>query len=86
MPDVWDAIQYIAVMGGHWRLLPTAFPPVSTVQYHFYRLRDGTRLAPINEALVMPGRGVYGGDIDPTAGVIDSQSKKTTNGRRCLRL
>jgi len=78
MRDVWDAIQYIAAAGCPWRLLPTDFPPVSTVQYHFYRLRDGGLLDLINEALVMAARVVDGRDAAPTAGVIDSQSVKTT--------
>ena len=78
MRDVWDAIQYLASAGCPWRLLPSDFPPVSTVQYHFYRLRDSGVLDVINEALVMAARVVDGRDAEPTAGVIDSQSVKTT--------
>ena len=78
MRNVWDAIQYIAASGCPWRMLPTDFPPVSTVQYHFYRLRDGGLLDVINEALVMAARLVDGREAVPTAGIIDSQSVKTT--------
>lgn len=78
MRDVWDAIQYIASAGCPWRMLPRDFPPVSTVQYHFYRLRDSGVLDVINEALVVAARVVNGRDAEPTAGVIDSQSVKTT--------
>ena len=78
MRDVWDAIQYIAASGCPWRLLPTDFPPVSTVQYHFYRLRDFGVLDLINEALVMAARVIEGRAAAPTAGAIDSQSVKTT--------
>lgn len=78
MRDVWDAIQYIAAAGCPWRLLPTDFPAVSTVQYHFYRLRNQGALDLINEALVVAARVVDGRQAAPTAGVIDSQSVKTT--------
>ena len=78
MRDIWNAIQYIASAGCPWRMLPRDFPPVSTVQYHFYRLRDGGVLDVLNEALVMTARVADGRRVDPTAGVIDSQSVKTT--------
>jgi len=43
MRRAWEAIQYIATTGCQWRQLPKDFPPVSTVRYHFYRMRnDGT--------------------------------------------
>ncbi len=54
------------------------FPPFTTVQYHFYRLRDGGVLDLINEALVAASRLASGRDASPTAGVIDSQSVQTT--------
>jgi len=76
--DIWDAIQYIAAAGCPWRLLPKDFPPVSTVQYHFYCLRNSGVLDLINEALVLAARVVEGREAAPTAGVIDSQSVKTT--------
>jgi transposase len=78
MRDVWDAIQHIAAAGCAWRLLPKDFPPVSTVQYHFYRLRNSGVLDLINEALVLAARVIEGREAAPTAGVIDSQSVKTT--------
>lgn len=78
MRNIWDAIQYIAAAGCPWRLLPKDFPPVSTVQYHFYCLRNSGVLDLINEALVLAARVVEGREAAPTAGVIDSQSVKTT--------
>jgi transposase len=59
-------------------MLPREFPPFTTVQHYFYRWRDdGTWLA-INHALVMLTREAAGREASPTAGVIDSQSAKTT--------
>ena len=75
---VWDAIQYIAAAGCAWSLLPKEFPPVSTVRYYFYRWRDDGLLAEINRQLVAQARRAAGRGAPPTAGVIDSQSVKTT--------
>jgi len=78
MRSVWDAIQYLAATGCQWAMLPKEFPPFTTVQYYFYAMRDGGVLDVINEALVMAVRVIDGRNAEPTAGVIDSQSVKTT--------
>jgi transposase len=75
---VWNAIQYLAAAGCAWSLLPSDFPPVSTVRYYFYRWRDDGLLAEINRHLVAAARLAAGRDVQPTAGVIDSQSVKTS--------
>ena len=60
-----------------WQI-PKEFAPFTTVQGYFYRFcRDGT-LDRINHVLVMQAREVAGRGPSPTAGVIDSQSVKTT--------
>jgi transposase len=75
---VVDAILYMASTGCQWRQMPKEFPPYSTVQGYFYHwARDGT-LARINHALVVLSRERAGREASPTAGVIDSQSVKTT--------
>jgi transposase len=75
---VVDAILYLASSGVQWRALPKDFPPVSTVRGYFYCwASDGTWLK-INHALVMASRERDGRQASPTAGVIDSQSVKTT--------
>jgi len=75
---VANAILYMAATGCQWRQLPKEFPPYSTVQEYFYRWsHDGTWLR-INHALVMAAREQVGREASPTAGVIDSQSVKTT--------
>lgn len=76
--SVVNAIFYIATTGCQWRQLPREFPPYSTVQGYFYQwIRDG-RWEIINHALVMASREKVGREPSPTAGVIDSQSVKTT--------
>ena len=75
---VVNAILYLASAGCQWRALPKDFPPASTVQGYFYRWAgDGTWLK-INHALVMTSREREGRQASPSAGVIDSQSVKTT--------
>ncbi len=73
-----DAILYIASSGGQWRMRPKDFPPVSTVRGYFYAWRDSGLWQGINHPLVMSARELEGREASPSAGVIDSQSVKTT--------
>jgi putative transposase len=73
---------HIDAVGGRphqqWRQIPKEFAPFTTVQGYFYRFcRDGT-FDRINHVLVMQAREIAGREASPTAGVIDSQSVKTT--------
>ena len=76
--DVWDAIQYMASTGCQWAMIPNDFPPPLTVQRYFYDWRDSGLLHQINHELVMVAREAEGREASPSAGVIDSQSVKTT--------
>lgn len=76
--DVVDAIFYIGQSGCQWRLLPKDFPPYTTVQRYFYAWRDNGVWQAINYVLLMEVREAAGWKASPTAGVIDSQSVKTT--------
>ncbi len=76
--DVYDAILYMAATGCQWAMIPNDFPPPSTVQRYFYDWCDSGLLWTINHHLVMAGRELEGREASPTAGVIDSQSVKTT--------
>jgi transposase len=78
MRDVVDSIFYIAQSGCQWRLLPKDFPPFTTVQRYFYTWRDSGVWQTINHVLLMDVREAAGREASPTAGVIDSQSVKTT--------
>ena len=75
---VMNAILYMASTGCQWRALPRDFPPYSTVQGYFYGWSRDGRFAEINHRLVMAVREKAGRAASPTAGVIDSQSVKTT--------
>jgi putative transposase len=78
MREVMNGILYIAGGGVQWRALPKDFPPVSTVRGYFYSWRDAGLWQTINHVLVMATRDLEGREASPTAGVIDSQSVKTT--------
>ncbi len=76
--QVVDGLLYVASTGCQWRQLPRDFPPYSTVQSYFYRWAEDGTLPRINHALVMAVREATGREASPSAGVIDSQSIKTT--------
>jgi transposase len=76
--DLLDAVFYVLKSGCPWRLLPRDFPPWKTVYDWFRRWRiDGTweRLnAELRERL----RWRLGRNPNPSAGIVDSQSVRTT--------
>ena len=76
--DVVEAILYMASTGCQWRAIPKEFPPYSTGQGYFYAWSHDGLLADINHVLVGAMRAKAGRQASPTAGVIDSQSVKTT--------
>jgi len=70
---------YLLRGGLPWRMLPPKlFPPMTTVQHYVYRWRDMGLWPAINHALLMMAREAVGREASPSAGVIDSQSVKTT--------
>src|SRR5258707_2642312 len=73
-----NAILYVLATGCQWRALPKDFPPRSTVQGYFYRWRDDGTWHCINRSLVRLARQTIGRKPIPSAGIIDSQSAKTT--------
>ncbi|AHJ69035.1 Transposase [Granulibacter bethesdensis] len=78
MRRIVEAILYLLRGGLPWRMLPPCFPPVSTVRRWFYLWRDSGLLLTINHMLLMIVRELQGREASPSAGVIDSQSVKTT--------
>ena len=76
--EILDAIFYVVRTGCQWRLLPHEFPPWRTVYHYFRRWRlDGTWEG-LNGALRERLRARVGRDPQPSAGILDSQSVKTT--------
>jgi putative transposase len=76
--ELVDAMLYVLRNGIIWRALPHEYPPWQTV-YHYVRLwrTDGTfeRMSAVLRTQV---RVKAGREPEPSAGIIDSQSVKTT--------
>jgi transposase len=81
MREIVDGIFYVMRAGCPWRLLPSDFPPWSTIYRWFAKFRDEGRFEKINHALIMLDRERIGREACPTAAIIDSQSIKTTEAR-----
>jgi putative transposase len=78
--EILNAIFYVVRSGGAWRLLPHDFPPWKTV-YHYFRLwRENRTWERMHRALRERVRVRMKRDSQPSAGVVDSQSVKTTPG------
>lgn len=75
---ILDAIFYVLRSGCPWRLLPCDFPPWCTV-YHYFRRwsRDGT-WERVNRTIRELLRTRLGRNPQPSAGIVDSQSAKTS--------
>jgi putative transposase len=76
--EVFNAILYLMVTGCQWHNLPNDFPNPKSVYYHFRKwCRDGTWQR-INRAMGFLERRRIGRFPRPSAGVMDSQSVKTS--------
>jgi putative transposase len=75
---ILDGVFYIIRTGAQWRQLPHEYPPWPTVYWWFRRWRLDSTWEQLNAALRERLR-VHGGrQRQPSAGIIDSQSVKTT--------
>ena len=76
--EILDAIFYVLKSGCAWRLLPHDFPPWKSV-YHYFRFwrLDGT-WEKMHSALRKRLRVRLNRNPQPSAGIVDSQSVKTT--------
>jgi len=76
--EILNATFYLLRSGCAWRLLPRDLPPWKTV-YHYFRLwRRNGLWERLNTALRQRLRAQMGRDPQPSAGIVDSQSVKTT--------
>ena len=76
--EVVNGLMYVLSTGCQWRAIPKEFPPYFDGARLFYAWSHKGLLAHINHMLVMALRETAGREASPTAGVIDSQSVKTT--------
>src|ERR671910_692469 len=76
--EILNAIFYLLKSGCAWRLLPRDFPPWETVYWWFRRWCIDGAFEQLNSALRERLRVQLRRDPQPSAGVVDSQSAKTT--------
>lgn len=78
MREIVDALRYVLRGGIAWRALPHDYPPWQTA-YHYFRAwrLDGT-WERLNDELRDLVRERAGRNAQPSAGILDSQSAKTT--------
>ena len=75
---ILNAVFYVLKSGCPWRLLPRDFPPWKSVYHWFRKWRiDGT-FEQLNTALRERLRIQLGRNPQPSAGIVDSQSAKTS--------
>ena len=75
---VVNALLYKNRTSCQWRMLPSDFPPHSSVRYYFDKWRHNGTWERINDSLRQAVRMQLGRDTDPSIAVIDSQSVKST--------
>ena len=78
MREVINGILYLVRTGCTWRMLPHDFPPWGTVHDYYRRFRREGVWREIHNTLREKVRQQAGRQTTPSAGIIDSQSVKTT--------
>lgn len=76
--EMMNALFYFIRSGCQWRMLPKEFPPWTAVWSLFRRLRDSGALEKVYDALFLLWRQTAERSSSPTAGIVDSQTVKTT--------
>ncbi|MEO1765225.1 MAG: IS5 family transposase [Cyanobacteria bacterium J06629_18] len=78
MREIVNAIFYILRAGCSWRMMPHDLPPWQTVYSYFRRWERKGIWQKIHSVLRSQLRIQEGRDVEPSAGIIDSQTVKTT--------
>src|SRR6202165_6043022 len=78
MRQILNGILYVLRSGGAWRLLPHDYPAWSTVYDYFRKWRNAGVWEGMVRTLRERLREQSGREATPSAGIIDSQSVKTT--------
>ena len=78
MRDVLNGLFYITSTGCQWPYVPKDYPAKSTLHYYFIKWTTDGTWKKINDTLRRLERIKSGRAPEPSAGILDSQSVKTT--------
>ena len=78
MRDIINGLLYVTKTGCQWEYIPKDYPPKSTVHYYFNKWTIDGSWKKIHGSLRRKLRVQAGRDPEPSAGILDSQSVKTT--------
>lgn len=76
--DILNGMIYRLRTGCQWRLLPRDFPPWSSVKHYFYTWRNDGTWERIHDELYRRARVAADRDPEPSLGIADSQTVKST--------
>lgn len=76
--EIVNAILYLVKTGCQWRMLPKDFPDWKLVYYYFSSWKKSAVIEHIHESLVEKLRKAGGRNEEPSVGIIDAQSVKST--------
>lgn len=76
--EIINAILYLVKTGCQWRMLPKDFTPWQLMCYYFNTWKKQEIFELIQESLVQKTRLKEGKQDQPTVGIIDAQSVKST--------
>lgn len=76
--EVVNALIYMNRTGCQWRMIPSDFPKLRAIRYSFDKWTDNGTMIRMNDILRQQAREALARDPEPSIGVLDSQSVKTT--------
>lgn len=79
LTEILNAVLYIVRAGCAWRLLPHDFPPWQSVYYYFRKWKNDGTWERIHSVLYTETRIHERRNPEPSVGIIDTQSVKTTD-------
>lgn len=75
---IWNGIFYLLRTGCGWRYLPKDFPKWELVYYYFNKWKKDGTIEKVHDILRRDVRKEAGKEEEPSLGILDSQSVKTT--------
>lgn len=76
--EIWNALLYLNRTGVQWQYLPHDFPHYQTVNAYYNSWRDEGIFEQLNADMTQLARVKEGRKPEPTAGIVDTQSVKTS--------